>query len=134
MRASTYLMFQGKCEKAITAYCAAFEDGQITSMERYTKGEQGPEGSVKLATFTLAGASFMAIDSPVKQDIAFTPAMSIFIECDTDDMARKLTANLSKGGKVLMPLQRYPFADLFSWIEDRYGVNWQFRYREGGDA
>ena len=32
---------------------------------------------------------------------------------------------LSRGGRVFMPLQAYPFSPRFAWLEDRYGVWWQ---------
>ena len=35
-------------------------------------------------------------------------------------------------GEVMMPLDAYPFADAFTWLADRFGVNWQVLY--AGDA
>lgn len=129
--ASTYLMFSGQCEEAIAAYCALFEDGAVTAIDRYGPGEGGPEGTVKLAAFTFAGARFMAIDNPAPSGAtAFTPAVSIFIDCDAEDEVRRLAAALVEGGAFLMPLQSYPFADLFAWVQDRFGVSWQFRYQK----
>jgi len=32
---------------------------------------------------------------------------------------------LSDGGKVMMPIDRYPFSERYGWVADRYGVNWQ---------
>src|SRR5690606_18969399 len=34
-------------------------------------------------------------------------------------------AKLSEGGKVMMPLQEYPFSKYYGWVEDRFGVSWQ---------
>lgn len=34
-------------------------------------------------------------------------------------------AKISDGGKVLMPLQEYPFSKLYGWVADKYGVSWQ---------
>jgi predicted 3-demethylubiquinone-9 3-methyltransferase (glyoxalase superfamily) len=36
-----------------------------------------------------------------------------------------LWKKLSSGGKVLMPLDKYPFSDRYGWIQDKYGVSWQ---------
>lgn len=36
-----------------------------------------------------------------------------------------LWAALSDGGKVMMPLQEYPFSARYGWVEDRFGVSWQ---------
>jgi predicted 3-demethylubiquinone-9 3-methyltransferase (glyoxalase superfamily) len=32
---------------------------------------------------------------------------------------------LSQGGTALMPLDKYPFAELYGWIQDKYGLSWQ---------
>ncbi|KDA04718.1 3-demethylubiquinone-9 3-methyltransferase [Microbacterium sp. CH12i] len=32
---------------------------------------------------------------------------------------------LAEGGRVLMPLETYPFSPHYGWVEDRYGVSWQ---------
>ena len=40
----------------------------------------------------------------------------------------KLWTALSDGGKVLMPLQEYPFSPHYGWVEDRYGVSWQLMF------
>ena len=34
-------------------------------------------------------------------------------------------AALSRDGAVLMPLGGYGFSQLFTWINDRFGVSWQ---------
>ena len=72
----TFLMFEGKAEQAMTFYVSLFQDAAITDITRYGAGEMGPEGSVKKATFTLAGQVFMCIDSPAKHGFTFTPAIS----------------------------------------------------------
>ena len=50
---------QGKAEEAITFYTSLFENSQIVSVERYGAGENEPEGTVKVAKFTLNGVEHM---------------------------------------------------------------------------
>ena len=38
------------------------------------------------------------------------------------------------GGKELMLLQAYPFAKMYAWVADKYGVSWQLMFREGAQA
>ena len=121
----TFLMFEGQCEQALNFYISLFADGAITGIRRYGPGGPGAEGSVVQATFTLKGQTFMAIDSPVKHDFTFTPAMSLFVDCQDEAEIDRLFANLSEGGKILMPLNAYPFSRKFGWIADRFGVSWQ---------
>jgi predicted 3-demethylubiquinone-9 3-methyltransferase (glyoxalase superfamily) len=67
----------------------------------------------------------MCIDSSMKHDFTFTPAISLFVNCDTEEELGELFATLSQGGQVFMPLDTYPFSKKFGWVADRYGVSWQ---------
>ncbi len=44
---------------------------------------------------------------------------------NTEQEIDELFSKLSDGGKILMPLERYPFSDKFAWVSDKYGVSWQ---------
>ena len=83
-KVTTHLMFEGAAEEAMTLYTSLFGNSAITQIERYRPGEQGKEGTVKLASFTLAGREHLCIDSPVKHGFGFTPAMSLFVECESE--------------------------------------------------
>jgi len=121
----TFLMFEGRCEEAMKFYVSLFPDAAIAGLRRYRPGEPGAEGSVMQATFTIAGQTFMAIDSAMKHDFTFTPSMSLFVDCADEAEIDALFAKLSEGGKVLMPLAAYPFSRKFAWLSDRFGVSWQ---------
>lgn len=127
-----FLMFcesqHGKAEDAIRWYCSIFDDSRVVEIERYGPGESEPEGTVRHATFELAGHRVMAIDSAAAHPFTFTPAISLWIECSTPDETRRLSAALGEGGSMLMPLDAYDFSPLFCWIEDRYGVTWQLNF------
>jgi len=124
-RISTFLMFEGKAEQAMNFYVSLFAGAAVTSIRRYGPGEPGPDGSVMHASFTLKGQNFMCIDSPAKHGFTFTPATSIFVDCDSEAEVEALFGKLSEGGQVLMPLDAYPFSRRFAWVADRFGVSWQ---------
>jgi predicted 3-demethylubiquinone-9 3-methyltransferase (glyoxalase superfamily) len=67
----------------------------------------------------------MCIDSPAKQNFTFTPASSLFVDCESEEDIRRLSSALGEGGQTLMPLDSYGFGRLFAWVSDRYGVSWQ---------
>ena len=67
----------------------------------------------------------MCIDSPAKHAFTFTPAISIFVNCTSENDIDTLFEKLSEGGQVLMPLSPYPFSKKFAWTNDRFGVSWQ---------
>ncbi len=122
---ATHLMFEGAAEKAMNLYVSLFSGSEITRIERYGPGEQGAEGTVKRADFTLCGQRLMCIDSPVKHGFTFTPSMSIFVDCENETELDEVFNRLSEGGKVLMPLGNYGFSAKFGWLCDRFGVSWQ---------
>ncbi|OBG25576.1 VOC family protein [Mycobacterium sp. E3198] len=130
---TTFLMFEGKAEEAMRFYTSLFADSEIRSMTRYGPDEAGVEGTVQHATFTLAGQQFMCIDSPATHDFAFTPSMSLYVQCDSADEIERLYEALGQGGQVLMPLDGYGFSPKFGWVNDRFGVSWQLTLAEVGD-
>ena len=124
----TFLMLDGKCEEAMIFYVSLFEDAAVTNIRRYGAGEQGAEGSVMQASFSITGQTFMCVDSAVKHDFTFTPAMSLFVDCADEAEIDGLFAKLSEGRQIFMPLHTYPFSGKFGWLSDRYGVSWQLNW------
>jgi predicted 3-demethylubiquinone-9 3-methyltransferase (glyoxalase superfamily) len=127
-RVTTFLMFEGQAEEAINFYLALFKDSEVLSIRRYGRGQDGAEGSVEHAVFSLAGQEFMAIDSSVKHNFGFTPSISLFVQCEDEKEIDDLFTRLAEGGEVLMPLDTYGFSRKFAWIEDRFGVSWQLNW------
>ncbi len=123
-----FMMFQGEGSAALDFYRSLFPDLQIEQIERYRKGEAGPEGSIKLARFSIGRQSILCSDSYVKHGFSFTPSFSLFVECGSEQQIRSLTEALTHGGAALMPLGAYGFGTLFAWVTDRFGVSWQLRY------
>src|SRR5262245_9333125 len=124
---TTFLMFEGKAEEAMSWYVSLIDNSAISSIVRYGREGPGKEGSVVHARFSLNGREFMAIDSPVKHAFGFTPAISLFVDCATESEVDRLFSELSAGGQVLMPLAAYPFSKRFGWLVDKFGVSWQLR-------
>ncbi len=122
---TTFLMFDGKAEEAMNFYTSLFDKSEIISISRYGANEAGAEGTVLHATFSLNGQEFMCIDSSVKHDFTFTPSISLYVTCDTEDEIDRIFEKLSQDGTVFMPLATYPFSKKFGWVSDKYGVSWQ---------
>ena len=122
---STFLMFAGAAEEAMSLYIDVFPDSRITSIQKYGPGEHGAEGTIKRADLTINGLNVICIDSPVKHAFGFTPAISLFVECATDSELTEAFNRLSVGGQILMPIGNYGFSTKFVWLNDRFGVSWQ---------
>jgi predicted 3-demethylubiquinone-9 3-methyltransferase (glyoxalase superfamily) len=102
-----------------------FDQSEIINITRYGANEAGNEGTVLHATFSLNGQEFMCIDSSVEHGFTFSPAISLYVRCNTQAEIDQLFEKLSQDGKVYMPLSAYPFSERFAWIEDKYGISWQ---------
>lgn len=123
---TTLLMFAGRAEEAMDFYTTLFDDSKIEYLQRYgPEYPGGPEGQVVHARFVLGGHPLMAMDSAVEQPFTFTPSTSFYVSCADEDEIDRLFAAFSQDGQVLMPLQSYPFATKYAWVQDRFGVSWQ---------
>lgn len=122
----TFLTFQGgQAGAALDHYGQLFRDFELLDVERYGPGEVGPEGTVKVARFRLAGAELSCADSPVTHEWGFTPAVSLWIDCDDEAELERLFDELGRAGRIFMPLDDYGFSRRFGWVGDRFGVTWQ---------
>jgi predicted 3-demethylubiquinone-9 3-methyltransferase (glyoxalase superfamily) len=108
-----FLWFDGNAEEAVNHYVAAFKNSKITHIARYGKAGPGPEGSVMIVEFELAGLSYVALNGgPL---FKFTEAISLIVDCEDQAEVDHLWAYLTKGGA--------PSA--CGWLKDKYGLSWQ---------
>ena len=116
---TTFLMFEGQAEEALRFYASVLDDVEIVSLTCY--GDEGPgvPGTVERAVFSLGGREFMATDSPIEHEFTFTPAMSLFVDCESEGEVDSLAGALGEGGQVLMPVAEYGFSRRFGWVGDR---------------
>jgi predicted 3-demethylubiquinone-9 3-methyltransferase (glyoxalase superfamily) len=126
---TTFLMFvkeqHGKAEQAVNFYVSLFPNSKIIRLERFGAADGEAEGTIKHALFSLDGQEFMAMESGRDHRFSFTPAMSIFVNCQTEDEIDRVFGQLGQGGTVLMELDRYPFSRKYAWLNDKFGVSWQ---------
>jgi predicted 3-demethylubiquinone-9 3-methyltransferase (glyoxalase superfamily) len=108
-----FLWYDGKAEEAMNLYVSIFKNSKIVSVTRYGKGGPGPEGTVMSATFQLEGQEFYALNGGPM--FTFSPAISLFVNCETQQEVDELWEKLSEGGEK----QRC------GWLKDKYGLSWQ---------
>lgn len=124
-RVRPFLMFEGKAEEAMRFYVSLFPDAQILDIEHWKAGEPGAAGTFKLGRCIVGGQTLVCFDSPSPHAFTFTPAISLYVDCTSEEEIRKVSPALAEGGKELMPLNSYGFGRLFAWVQDRFGVSWQ---------
>ena len=137
MKTSTFLTFVGnqcgKAEEAINFYTSIFPNSEIKSITNYAEGEDGgtPE-LIKYGVFTLNGTEYRVAESNFNHAWSFTPGISLFVECTSENKIQTLFEALSSnGGQIMIPLDNYygtgdyGFGEKFGWCEDKFGVSWQ---------
>lgn len=108
-----FLWFDSRAEEAARMYTSVFKNSRITSIRYYGKGGEMKEGSVMSVSFTLDGVEFMALNGgPV---FRFTPAISMFVTCDSQAEVDEYWVKLSVGGNV----------EQCGWLKDKFGISWQ---------
>ncbi|HEY3818490.1 MAG TPA: VOC family protein [Polyangiaceae bacterium] len=119
---------RGRAEEAMRAYAEIFPASEVQSLVRYEPGE-GPTGSVKHGRVTLAGQTFVAMDSYVSHGVTFNEAISFQVMCRDQAEVDRYYAALSRGGAE----------SRCGWLKDRFGLSWQIvpvdmaRWMTGGD-
>ena len=108
-----FLWFDGKAEEAANFYVSVFKNSKIVNMMRYGDAGPGPNGTVMSAIFELDGQTFMALNGGPM--FTFSPAISFFVNCETQEEVDNLWEKLSQDGEK----QRC------GWLKDKYGVSWQ---------
>ncbi|MFO1056082.1 MAG: VOC family protein [Dongiaceae bacterium] len=108
------LWFDGKAEEAARFYVSLLPDSRIDRIQRnVVDNPGGKQGTVLVVEFTLAGQRFLALNGG--GGVAYTHAVSLFIDCDDQAEVDRLWDGLSAGGQVVQ----------CGWLTDRYGVSWQ---------
>jgi predicted 3-demethylubiquinone-9 3-methyltransferase (glyoxalase superfamily) len=121
------LWFDHQAEEAANFYTAIFKNGKIGKMTRYdeasAKVSGQAAGSVLTVEFEITGYTMTGLNGgPI---FKFTPAVSFFVTCETEEEMDELWKKLSDGGTILMELNKYPWAEKYGWLNDKYGVSWQ---------
>jgi len=109
----TFLWFDNQAEEAANLYVSVFKNSKIGTVRRYGKAGPGQEGSVMTVAFQLEGQEFYALNAG--PHFKFTPAISLFVNCESQEEVDELWEKLSAGGRK----------DRCGWLQDKYGLSWQ---------
>jgi len=110
---TTFLWFDNQAEEAMNFYCSIFKNSKILSVSRYGEAGPGPKGQVMTGTFQLNGQEFMVLNGG--PEYKFTEAISLFVNCETQQEVDELWGKLTKGGEE----------GPCGWLKDKYGLSWQ---------
>ncbi len=118
-RITPMLMFTqggaGKAKEAAEYYASVFPDSRVDMLVPYEKGEGDIEGFIKHSRFTLCGQGFMAMDSSGPHEFVFNEAVSLIINCETQEEIDYYWEKLSA----------VPESEQCGWCKDKFGISWQ---------
>lgn len=123
-----HLWFDKKAKEAAEFYTSIFLDSQMKHISTIHETPT-PSGDCDIVSFELSGQPFMAINAGPLFKV--NPSISFIVNFDPskNQNAKQnldiLWSNLAQNGKVLMPLDKYPFSEHYGWIQDKYGISWQ---------
>jgi predicted 3-demethylubiquinone-9 3-methyltransferase (glyoxalase superfamily) len=110
---TTFLWFDGKAEEAMRFYVSIFKNSKVGSINRYGDAGPGPKGTVMVVTFQLDGQEFIALNGGPQ--FTFSPAISLLVNCETQEEVDSFWEKLSEGGEKQQ----------CGWLKDKYGLSWQ---------
>lgn len=119
IKISPCLWFDTQAEDAARFYTSIFKDSRITAITHYGSAGQEitgkPPGSVLTVTFVLNGFPVTALNGG--PHFKFNEAVSLQIDCDTQEELDYYWQRLSEGGD--------PQAQQCGWLKDKFGLSWQ---------
>ena len=111
---TTFLWFNGNAKEAVDFYTAIFPASKVNTVARWGDGGPAPAGSIMTIAFELAGQAFIALNGG--PEFPFTPAISLLVNCKTQEELDKMWIDLTAdGGKP----------NRCGWLVDKFGVSWQ---------
>jgi predicted 3-demethylubiquinone-9 3-methyltransferase (glyoxalase superfamily) len=108
-----FLWFNGQAEEAMNFYVSIFKNSKAGKVRRYGEGGPAPAGTAMSASFELEGVQFHAFNGGPA--FTFTPAISLFVDCQTQAEVDELWEKLSAGGEK----------SRCGWLKDKFGLSWQ---------
>jgi predicted 3-demethylubiquinone-9 3-methyltransferase (glyoxalase superfamily) len=112
-KVTTFLWFNDNAEEAAKFYCSVFKNSRILSTTPKPESVPGPNVSVLTVDFELDGQRFAALNGGPQ--FKFTEAISLVVNCDTQEEIDYFWEKLSEGGQQVE----------CGWLKDKYGLSWQ---------
>ncbi|WPU96178.1 VOC family protein [Mucilaginibacter sabulilitoris] len=120
LRIKPHIWFaQDKAKEAAEFYSTVMPDSTVDYAGHFPTGD----GECETVEFTVAGQPFLGISAGHHMEI--NPSISFMVHFDAAERIDEAWGKLIENGKVMMPLDRYPFSERYGWVADKYGVSWQ---------
>ena len=105
------LWFNAQAKEAANLYCSVFAGAKITAQ------------SPIVSEIDVAGQKFILLDGgPMYKP---NPSISFYYICENEKELQLIWDAFSKDGNIMIPLDKYPWAEKYGWIGDQFGISWQ---------
>jgi len=113
---SICLWYNHQAEEAANFYTSIFKNAKITNAAKH-------DGKILTAGFNLEGTQFLGLNGGPM----FTPnpAISFFVTISDSEELQQLWDKFIADGKIMMPLDKYPWSEKYGWVQDQFGISWQ---------
>lgn len=105
------MWMNGNTKEAASFYCSLFANSSITT------------DTPMVVKFQVNGELFMLLNGGPQFQL--NPSISFSVICEADEEINTLFEKLSDNGKILMPLDKYPWSERYAFLQDKYGMAWQ---------
>ncbi|MFY0572219.1 VOC family protein [Archangium lansingense] len=125
-----YFLLNGKTEQAIALYQRAL-GAKVETMQRFGDVDGSCPAAMKNRVMHAAlqvGDAVLLMSDGSKDDEAPSQSgnVSVALQLDDPDQARRCFDALATNGKVVQPLIDAPWGALFGVVSDEFGINWMF--------
>lgn len=107
------LWFNFNAEEAVNHYLSIFKNSKMLEILHYGDAVPEHKGKVLIVLFEIEGQQFQALNAGPQ--FPFTEAISLSVDCETQEEVDELWSKLSAGGSESQ----------CSWLKDKFGLSWQ---------
>jgi predicted 3-demethylubiquinone-9 3-methyltransferase (glyoxalase superfamily) len=112
------IWFNNQAKEAALLYCSVFEKSKITAESPY------------VTEIEASGQKFILLDGGPKYQP--NASISFYYICENERELELIWKAFAKEGKVMMPLDKYPWSEQYGWVSDKFGVSWQLALGKKG--
>lgn len=106
------LWFDNRAQEAAAFYCKHLANTKIRSQ------------SPIVTEISVSGQNVVLLDGGPKYQP--NASISFFYICEGNENIDEIWKAFAKDGEILMPLDKYDWAERYGWVNDKYGISWQF--------
>lgn len=107
------LWFNFNAEEAVNYYLSIFKNSKILEISHYGDAIPEHKDKILILRFEIEGQQFQALNGGVQ--FPFTEAISLSVDCETQEEVDTLWSKLSAGGSE----------GQCGWLKDKFGLSWQ---------